>query len=51
MNTMTVTVDQDNGVQAYFKIEFKNQDFMAVVDSIDNLNMVNVFNNPLWKVI
>lgn len=51
MNTLTVTVDLNDGSQAFFKIEFKNEDFMKVVDSVDGLTLENVYTNPLWKVI
>lgn len=51
MNTMTVTVDQNEGRQLYFTIEFKNEDFMKVVDSIGELTVKSVYGSKLWKVI
>ena len=48
---MTITLDIKEGEQAYFKIQFKNSDFMAVVDSLDNVTMKNVFSQKLFTVI
>lgn len=51
MNNMTITIATDDGFDNYFKIEFKDKDFMRVVDAIDDVTMDNVYNNPLWKVV
>ena len=50
MNTMNVTVSLEDGEQEIFTIEFKNSDFMAVVDSLGELTLKSVFKNPLWTV-
>ena len=49
-NTMNITVDTKNNEVAVFTIEFKKDDFMKVVDAIENVTMENVFNNSLWNV-
>lgn len=52
MNNMTITLDTKKaGEQAYFKIEFKHDDFMSVVDMIDTVTIDNVFNQELFKVV
>ena len=52
MNNMTITLDTKKaGEQAVFKIEFKNEDFMSVVDMVDTVTIENVFNQNLFKVI
>lgn len=51
MNTMTITLETGEGELAVFTIEFKNSDFMNVVDSIDDVTIDNVFNQDLFKVI
>ena len=50
MNTMNITVSLEEGEQAIFTIEFKNSDFMKVVDSIGELTLESVYENPLWTV-
>ena len=51
MNTMTITLDAPKGEQAVFKIQFKNEDFLKVVDMVDSVTIGNVFNQELFKVI
>ena len=47
---MTITLDTKAGEQAVFTIEFKNADFMSVVDMIDTVTIDNVFNQKLFTV-
>jgi hypothetical protein len=52
MNNMTITLDTKKaGELAVFKIEFKNEDFMKVVDMIDTVTIGNVFNQSLFTVV
>ena len=48
---MTITLStKKSGEQAVFTIEFKNEDFMNVVDMIDTVTIDNVFNQSLFTV-
>lgn len=48
---MTITLDTNKaGEQAVFTINFKNEDFMGVVDMIDTVTIDNVFNQTLFTV-
>ena len=51
MNTMTVTVDLKKGEVAYFKIEFKKEDFFKVIEEIAGLTLEKVMNSKLWNVV
>ena len=49
---MTITLDTNKaGELAVFKIEFKHEDFIRVVDMIDTVTIENVFNQDLFKVV
>ena len=51
MNDMTITIDMESGEQAYFKIQFKNKDFIKVVDIVETLTLQNIYNQELFTVI
>ena len=51
MNDMTITLNIEAGEQAFFKIQFKKPDFMAVLDILDSVTIENVFNQELFTVI
>ena len=51
MNTMNITLEAKNGIQAVFTIEFKKSDFMNVVNMIDTVTIDTVENQELFKVI
>lgn len=50
MNTLNITIDTDSGKMAVFTIEFKNEDFLKVVDEVEFATLENVYSNPLWTV-
>jgi len=51
MQTMTITLDSEAGKQFYFKIEFNSDDFMEVVDLIDEVTISNLYSHKLFNVI
>ena len=51
MQTMTITLDSEAGKQFYFKIEFNSDDFLAVVDLIDDVTISNMYDHKLFNVI
>ena len=51
MKTMTITLNIEAGEQAFFKIQFKNSDFMAVLDILDDVTIDNVLDQDLFTVI
>lgn len=51
MQTMTITISQEEGVQLYFKIQFESQNFLKIVEIVDTLTIDNVMNHELFNVI
>ena len=52
MTQLTITINVGTGKVAYFKVEFKKENFDRVVNAISNCNTIeDVKNNPLWRVV
>ena len=50
MNTINITIDTNTGEMSVFTIEFKNEDFLKVVDEVEFATLENINSNPLWAV-
>ena len=52
MTQLTITINIGAGKVAYFKVEFKKENFNRIVNELGNCNTIeDVKNNPLWRVV